>query len=211
VGKQEHWKIVYQTKDYTKVGWYQPSSDFSLELLERIGISNEASVIDIGAGASTLVDGLISRGFRNITLLDISKEAFDIVRERLAEDNNIPNYRVEDIAVALSPRRYDLWHDRAAFHFLQEEREVQGYVQNMYDSLSAEGHAIIGTFAIDGPDSCSALPVQQYNIERMQRVLGERFSIVESAENIHTTPGGSEQKFIFFIIKPIQSIYGVNE
>ncbi|MDD5212725.1 MAG: class I SAM-dependent methyltransferase, partial [Sulfuricurvum sp.] len=155
--KKEHWETVYKTKDHTKVGWYQPSCDTSLALIEHIGISNEASVIDIGAGASTFADGLLERGFDNITLLDISQEALDITRGRLGKKSQIPDYLVEDITSVSLPNRYDLWHDRAAFHFLLHESEQHAYVQTMRNALDPQGYAIIATFALDGPDSCSAL------------------------------------------------------
>jgi len=198
---KEHWESVYQTKDHTKVGWYQSSCDSSLELLEKIGITKEASVIDIGAGASTFVDGLLENGFEDITLLDISKEAFEIVKERLGQKAAIPHYLVDDITTVSLPHRYDLWHDRAAFHFLLEESEQQAYIQTLYESLNPNGYAIIGTFAVDGPDSCSALGVQQYNRERMEQVLDNRMKIIDVVESIHVTPSGSEQKFCFFILQ----------
>lgn len=201
--RQEHWETVYQTKDHTKVGWYQPSSDISLELMEKIGLSKDMSVIDIGAGASTFVDGLIERGFKNITLLDLSKEALTITRERLGDKADIPNYLVEDITTVSLVQRYDLWHDRAAFHFLLDENEQQSYINTMRDSLNPEGYAIIGTFTVDGPESCSALTVKQYNRERMEDVLDGKMAVVDVVESIHITPGGSEQKFSFFILKAI--------
>lgn len=203
MGSQEHWETVYQTKEHTKVGWYQPSADSSLELIEKIGLSKDASVIDIGAGASTLVDGLLEHGFKNITLLDLSNEALTITRERLGDKAAVPNYLVADITTVLLPQRYELWHDRAAFHFLLDHSEQQSYIRTMHDSLNPEGHAIIGTFAIDGPDSCSALSVKQYNRGRMKDVMEGKMEIVDAVESIHITPSGSEQKFSFFILKPI--------
>jgi 2-polyprenyl-3-methyl-5-hydroxy-6-metoxy-1,4-benzoquinol methylase len=203
VEKKEHWETVYKTKDHTKVGWYQLSSDTSLERIEKLGLSHNASVIDIGAGASTLVDGLIERGFKNITLLDLSNEALTITKKRLEDKAAIPNYLVADISTVSLPQRYDLWHDRAAFHFFLEESEQQSYISTMRDSLNPEGYAIIGTFAVDGPESCSALSVKQYDRERMEDVLDGQMAIKEVLESIHITPGGSEQKFSFFILKPI--------
>lgn len=199
--RKEHWETVYKTKDHTKVGWYQTSCDSSLELLERLEITKEAAIIDIGAGASTFVDGLLERGFSNITLLDISKEALDIVKERLREKANIPHYLVEDITTASLPQRYDVWHDRAAFHFLLEEGEQHAYIKTMCNALNSEGYAIIGTFGVDGPDSCSALSVQQYNREKMEKILANKMKVIEVLENIHITPGGGEQKFCFFVLK----------
>lgn len=203
MGSQEHWETVYQTKDHTKVGWYQPSSDTSLEIIEKLGLSHNASVIDIGAGASTLVDGLLKRGFKNITVLDLSNEALTITKKRLGDKSPIPNYLVEDITRVSLPQRYDLWHDRAAFHFLLDESEQQSYISTMRDSLNPEGYAIIGTFAVDGPNSCSALSVKQYDRKRMEDVIDGQMAIREVIESIHITPGGSEQKFSFFILKPI--------
>jgi SAM-dependent methyltransferase len=203
--RREHWTNVYRTKDHTKVGWFQPAAEISLALFDKIGITAEASVIDIGAGASTLVDGLLARGYKNITLLDISEEALELVKERLGDENNIPEYLIEDITTASLLNRYTLWHDRAAFHFLLNEEEQRAYVRTMYDSLDAEGYAIIGTFALNGPDTCSALPVQQYDRTRMARVLDNRFTIIDVVENTHVTPSGSEQNFCFFILQPVKS------
>lgn len=203
MGRQEHWETVYQTKDHTKVGWYQPSSDSSLELIEKIGLFKKASIIDIGAGASTFVDGLLDCGFKNITLLDLSNKALNITRERLGDKSYIPNYLVEDITTVSLPQRYDLWHDRAAFHFLLDESEQHRYIRAMHDSLNPEGYAIIGTFAVDGPESCSALPVRQYNEERIENLVQGRFTILEVIEENHITPGGSQQRYCYFVLKPI--------
>lgn len=203
MGRQEHWERVYQTKDHTKVGWYQSSSDISLELIEKIGLSKDASVIDIGAGASTLVDGLLEGGFQNITLLDLSNEALTITKERLGDKAHIPICVVDDVTTVSLQQCYDLWHDRAAFHFLLDENEQQSYIRTMRDSLNAKGYAIIGTFAVDGPDNCSTLRVKQYNRERMEDVLSGQMVIIDVAESIHITPSGGEQKFSFFILKLI--------
>lgn len=199
--RQRHWENVYTTKDVSKVGWYQEAPSTSLSLLQKIGSTQKNRFIDVGCGASMLVDGLIDLGYQNITLLDISPSALEIVKKRLGVNADLPIYRAEDVCTFSSETLFDVWHDRAAFHFLQKEEEQQAYLKTLHQALSPNGHAIIGTFAVDGPDSCSALPVRQYNEERMRNIVGEYFEILEVIEETHITPGGSEQRYCFFVLK----------
>lgn len=200
--KQRHWENVYTTKDVSKVGWYQKEPTLSLELLQKIGSTPKDAFIDVGCGASTLADTLISSGYQDLTLLDISQSALEIVKQRLGETFDLPVYCAGDVCTFSSEKLFDVWHDRAVFHFLQKEEEQDAYLKTLSRCLSPKGHAIIGTFAVDGPDSCSALPVRQYNEERMKNLLQNRFEILETIEEIHITPGGSEQKYCFFVLKP---------
>lgn len=199
--KQRHWENVYTTKDMSKVGWYQKEPGISLMLLQKIGSIPKDAFIDVGCGVSTLADCLIDLGYRDITLLDISQSALDIVKKRLGASADIPVYHVGDVCTFASEKRFDVWHDRAVFHFLQKEEEQQAYMDTLYRSLAPDGHAIIGTFAVDGPDSCSALPVRQYNQERIQMAIQGRFELIDTMHDIHITPSGSEQKYCFFLIK----------
>lgn len=200
---QRHWENVYATKDVSKVGWYQETPSMSLALMEKIGITSKDSIIDVGCGASTLVDALINIGYRDITLLDISTNALEIVKKRLNASAAIPVYCVTDVCTFSTGKLFNVWHDRAVFHFLQKEEEQQEYLETLHKSLSPKGHAIIGTFGIDGPDSCSTLPVRQYNEERMKNLVKEHFDVIDVLQEIHVTPGGSEQSYCYFILKSI--------
>ncbi len=201
--KQRHWENVYTTKDVSKVGWYQEMPSISLSLLGKIGSTSKDSIIDVGCGASILADTLIHSGYHDMTLLDISSSALEIIKKRLGATADLPVYCVGDVCTFSSDKIFDVWHDRAVFHFLQKEEEQQAYLETLYKSLSPEGHAIIGTFGVNGPDSCSALPVCQYNEEKMKNLVQGRFDILEMIDETHITPNGSEQHYCFFILKPM--------
>lgn len=201
--KQRHWEKVYATKDVSKVGWYQETPSMTLALLEKIGSIPKDRIIDVGCGASTLVDALINIGYHDITLLDISTNALEIVKKRLGVTADLPVYCVTDVCTFSAGKLFDVWHDRAVFHFLQKKEEQQAYLETLHKSLSPEGHAIIGTFGVDGPDSCSTLPVRQYNEKRMKNLVKERFDVIDVVEETHITPGGSEQSYCYFVLKPI--------
>lgn len=205
--KQRHWENVYTTKDVSKVGWHQETPSMTLALLEKIGSTSKDRIIDVGCGASKLADVLIDSGYRDITLLDLSASALEIIKKRLTTAD-LPVYCVGDVCTFSSDKLFDVWHDRAVFHFLQKEEEQQAYLETLHKSLSPEGHAIIGTFGVNGPDSCSALPVRQYNEEQMKNLVKDRFDITEVVDEIHITPSGSEQHYCFFILKPIHKTKG---
>lgn len=200
--RARHWENVYQTKEHTKVGWYQKEPSISLLLLKKIGSTPKDAFIDVGCGVSTLADTLIHSGYQDITLLDISTSALEIIKKRLGATDDLPVYCVGDVCTFSSDKHFDVWHDRAVFHFLQKEEEQHAYLETLYRSLSLQGHAIIGTFGVNGPDSCSALPVRQYNKEKMKHLVQGRFDIIEVVDETHITPGGSEQHYCFFILKP---------
>lgn len=206
--KQRHWENVYATKDISKVGWYQETPSMTLALLEKIGSTSKDNIIDVGCGASVLADALIASGYKDITLLDISSSALEIIKKRLGASADLPVYCIEDVCTFSSEKLFDVWHDRAVFHFLQKEEEQQAYLETLHKSLSPEGHAIIGTFGVNGPDSCSALPVRQYNKEQMKNLVHDRFDIIEVIDETHITPSRSEQHYCFFILKPIHKTKG---
>lgn len=201
--KQRHWENVYTTKDVRKVGWYQEIPTMSLALMKKIGSTSKDSIIDVGCGTSKLADVLIDSGYRDITLLDLSASALEIIKKRLGLTADLPVYCAEDMCTFSSEKLFDVWHDRAVFHFLQREEEQQAYLQTLYQALSPKGHAIIGTFGINGPDSCSTLPVRQYDEERMSNFVKKRFDVIDVVEETHVTPGGSEQSYCYFVLKPI--------
>ena len=175
----------------------------TLALLEKIGSTFKDSIIDVGCGASVLVDTLIDSGYRDITLLDLSLSALEIIKKRLDSTADLPVYCVGDVCTFVSEKLFDVWHDRAVFHFLQKEEEQDAYFETLYKSLSPQGFAIISTFGVNGPDSCSTLPVRQYNEEQMKSLVQGRFAIIDVTDEAHITPGGSEQHYCFFILKPI--------
>lgn len=172
--------------------------------MQKIRSTPKDAIIDVGCGTSTFVDALIDLGYKNITLLDISSTALEITKKRLGKKAAIPLYRAEDICCFSLKQQFDIWHDRAVFHFLQKEEEQQDYFANLHKSLSLKGHAIIGTFGLNGPDSCTTLPVRQYNEERMIHLTQNHFKILEVIDEIHIAPSGGKQHYCFFILKPKQ-------
>lgn len=200
--KKVHWETIYSTRDHKKVGWYQETPEISLELLSKINAKPSHSVIDVGSGTSVLVDKLILQDFRDITLLDLSDNALSSVKTRLGGKGDIPNYLAADITnrIALS-KKVDIWHDRAVFHFLTDANARKAYMNNLENNLSSFGHAIIGTFSLNSPDSCSGLSVVQYDEKRMKLELPDSLEVLESKISIHIMPSGKEQEYIYFIIK----------
>ena len=195
---QNHWSGIYKTKAANDVSWYQVRPERSLEYIQKTGIGLDEPIIDVGAGASTLVDYLVAAHYRDITLLDISAEALAIARDRLDETDAHLDWIVGDITtVDLPKNHFALWHDRAVFHFLTDPAQQQRYVEQVIHALKPGGHLIIATFALDGPQQCSGLNVAQYDAESLQNVFGSRFRLIDSSREIHITPWGSEQRFIY--------------
>lgn len=200
--KKDHWENIYKTKDHKKVGWYQESPEVSLELFSKINANPSQAVVDVGCGASVLVDNLIIQGFSNITLLDLSKEALSSIENRLGDKGSVPKYMATDITKPIElPQKVHIWHDRAVFHFLTDAQDRKAYMSNLNNNLSASGHAVIGTFSLNGPDSCSGLNVVQYDEQKMITELPNALELVESIISVHIMPSGAEQEYIYFIIK----------
>lgn len=198
---QAHWEKVYTTKGEDNVSWYQELPEPSLELLALVGAHSDTAIIDIGGGASRLVDVLLAKGYRDVTVLDLSREALITARKRLGNASNKAKWIVADITEWEPPVVYDLWHDRAAFHFLNREKQKFAYIQRLRRGLHIGGHAIIGTFALDGPDKCSGLPVIRYSAESLSDLLGNDFTLLDARRHEHTTPNGVVQKFQFSTFK----------
>jgi len=152
ISRKEHWENVYKTKDHKKVSWYQESPEISLELLSKIHADSSQSIIDVGCGASVLTDKLIEQGYRDITLVDLSEDALSTIKDRLGNEGNIPSYLSQDITKATFIDTFDIWHDRAVFHFLTDLKDRKDYMLTLSKSLSNNGRAIIGTFSINGPN-----------------------------------------------------------
>ncbi len=195
---KDHWETVYTHKRPEGVSWYQPHLDLALKLIERTGLKPESHLIDVGGGASTLVDDLLSRGFKNVTVLDISGQALAAAKARLGSRAPEVNWIEADITQAKLPENaYDTWHDRAVFHFLTKADERQHYVKVMKASLKPAGQLIMATFSLQGPPRCSGLEVVRYNPETLQTELGTDFHLVETVDEEHRTPFDTVQKFIY--------------
>jgi SAM-dependent methyltransferase len=182
-----------------EVSWFQESPAPSLTLIAQIGVAPSSAIIDIGGGASRLVDELIDRGFHDVTVLDLSAAALEIAKARLGDRAAKAQWLVADVTTWQPSRRYDIWHDRAAFHFLTEESDRAGYIERLRQGLKFGGHAIIATFALDGPEKCSGLPVMRYDAARLGQTLGPGFKLLQSRGNDHATPWGSHQQFQFSV------------
>ena len=195
--RQAHWQQVYETKATDAVSWYQPVPQPSADLLQLAGADAESGIIDIGGGASTLVDWLLDNGFRDVTVLDLSDAALAAARARLGDAASGVSWIAADVTRWRPARLYDVWHDRAAFHFLTYPFDLAGYLHRLRSALRAGGHAIIGTFAPDGPEKCSGLPVERYDAKSLAATLGDGFRLVDSCRHDHVTPWGSVQRFHF--------------
>lgn len=191
-----HWDKVYTTKADDSVSWFEQSPTVSLELIEAAGI-DLGSIIDIGGGASRLVDALLARGHAHVAVLDLSAHALEIARARLGPRGEAVEWIVADVTQWKPVRRYDLWHDRAAFHFLTTPDAQAAYARTLDSALNPGGVAIIGTFAPDGPEKCSGLPVARHDAASIGKVLGPDFTLFGERSHDHVTPGGSVQKFQF--------------
>ncbi len=195
--RQAHWQQVYETKATDAVSWYQPVPQPSADLLQLAGADAESGIIDIGGGASTLVDWLLDNGFRDVTVLDLSDAALAAARARLGDAASGVSWIAADVTRWRPARLYDVWHDRAAFHFLTDPGDRAAYLHRLRSALRAGGHAIIGTFAPDGPEKCSGLPVERYDAKSLAATLGDGFRLVDSCRHDHVTPWGSVQRFHF--------------
>ena len=202
-GGQTHWDDVYSTKGEADVSWFQENPGISLELIEMLGTPKTAAFIDVGGGASRLVDCLLERGFENVTVLDLSGEALEVARARLGHQQNKVKWVVADATEWAPPEVYDLWHDRAAFHFLTLEQQQRAYIERLRRGLRVGGHVIFGTFAPDGPEKCSGLPVARHSAESLATLLGADFALVDARKNQHATPWGAVQRFQFSTFRRI--------
>ena len=197
LGRQAHWENVYTTKDEKAVSWFQERPDISLDLIRATGVDASASIIDIGGGASRLVDALIDEGFKAVTILDLSEMALATSKLRLGARGAQVQWVVADVTTWEPSQTYDVWHDRAALHFLTDPKDRAAYVARLIRAVRPGGHVIIGTFAPDGPERCSGLPVVRYDAATLGELLGRSFELVESRRHDHQTPTGATQRFQF--------------
>lgn len=195
---KDHWERVYSTKATNSVSWFQEHAEYSLNLIRSTGVGKEASIIDVGGGASTLVDDLLSSGYSNISVLDLSAVALAAAKKRLGSRSANVQWLEADITKAnLPPHQFDVWHDRAVFHFLTTAEDRAAYVKAVFRSVKLGGHVIVATFAEDGPTQCSGLPVMRYRAEELHAQFGESFSLLQHKKESHLTPLGTVQLFVY--------------
>jgi SAM-dependent methyltransferase len=198
MNRQAHWERVYASKPSERLGWYKPRLQTSLTWIEDLGLATDAPIIDVGGGASTLVDDLLDLGYRSITVLDISEQALSAVKSRLGKNEERVTWITGDITTAELPDdHYELWHDRAVFHFLTDTDDQRKYRDQLLKALRPGGYVLIGTFAQEAPPTCSGLPVQRYSRERLQDTLGKELELFDHHKELHVTPGGVEQMYLY--------------
>ena len=195
--RSTHWDHVYATKGETEVSWYQDSPAISLAMIRAAGSDRDTAIIDIGGGASRLVDSLLQDGYRDVAVLDLSANALDAAKKRIGQAASTVDWIVADATTWRPTRTYDVWHDRAAFHFLTDPRDRAAYVQRLRSALKPGGHVIIATFAPDGPEKCSGLPVKRHDSASLAAELGRDFELIETRSETHHTPWNSTQAFQF--------------
>ncbi len=202
MGKKKHWQRIYSSGSTDRVGWYTPHLKTSISWINDLDLAADDPVIDIGGGASTLVDDLLDTGHSDISVLDLSARAMSIVKERLGNRASSVSWFQGDVTkTELPSRHFGLWHDRAVFHFLVEPGQRQQYRDKLLDALKAGGYFIIGTFDQDAPPQCSGLPVQRYSVEMLRSVFGEEFKLQRQHKEIHHTPSGVEQSYLYCLFQ----------
>jgi len=199
---QAHWEAVYGNKAPDAVSWYSAHLQRSLELIGRSCPDKSAAIIDVGGGESTLVDDLLDRGYQNLTVLDLSEKALEVARQRVGPRANLVSWIVADITTARLPTdAYDLWHDRAVFHFLTEPADRAAYVHQVASSVKIGGHVIVATFGPEGPTKCSGLDVVRYDADSLHTQFGTAFVLEGSDTEIHRTPFGTTQQFLYCLCR----------
>lgn len=198
--KKFHWEGIYSGKTPEQLSWYQHHANLSLALIEKVAPNKKASIIDVGGGASVLVDDLLDADYRNLTVLDLSEHAFDTVKQRLGDEAKAVDWRVADVLeVALPEQAFDVWHDRAVFHFLITNKDRQRYISQVRKALLPDGHVVIATFAENGPPRCSGLEVRRYSAQTLSDEFGSEFRLLDSHSELHLTPDGRSQSFIYCV------------
>lgn len=196
--RQAYWDRIYTEKAPDQVSWYRPHLEASIALIEQAGARPAASIIDVGAGESTLVDDLVARGYSNLTVLDISQAAIDASKKRLGDGGGHVRWLVADITKAeLAPSAYDVWHDRAVFHFLTDPADRIAYVRQVTRSVRRGGHIIVSAFGPEGPAKCSGLDVIRYDADSLHAEFGASFRLISSSRQLHETPFGTRQQFLY--------------
>lgn len=193
-----HWENVYRTRAVDEVSWYRPHLEISLRLIEDAAPGRDSALIDVGGGESTLVDDLVRGGYSDVTVLDISEAAMAVAKDRLGPSAARLHWIAGDItSVGLEAARYDLWHDRAVFHFLTRAEDRAAYVHQVARAVRPGGHVIVATFGPEGPETCSGLDVIRYDAEHLHGEFGPKFRLLESVTELHETPWGAPQQFMY--------------
>lgn len=195
--RKKHWETIYKTKETKDVSWFQPTPETSLSFIKEFNIPLGAKIIDVGGGDSMLVDHLLDLGYQNLTVLDISAAALEKAKKRLGDSAMEVQWIVADVAQFQPTEAYDFWHDRAAFHFLTEEEEIQNYVTTLQNSLNPKGLAVIGTFSLEGPQKCSGIAIKQYSEATLTNRLAPYLDKIKCVTLDHITPSNMLQNFIF--------------
>ena len=200
--KKQHWQYVYENKSAQEVSWFQAHATTSLKLIEQANTSKGSAIVDIGGGASTLVDDLLVAGYKNISVFDLSSSALNVSKKRLGALAENIQWQVGDITqVDFPTNSIDLWHDRAVFHFLINDADRNKYLSTLKNALKVNGYVIFATFAKDGPEKCSGLPVQRYTSKELSLLCGNDFKLVNEHFQVHKTPFESSQNFVYCLFK----------
>jgi len=199
---ETHWEKIYREKAPDAVSWYRPHLETSLALIEKAAPERGASIVDVGGGESTLVDDLLAGGYQNITVVDVSQTAIDVTKKRLGPASDRVKWITANIANAEFPANaYDLWHDRAVFHFLTAMEQRVAYVRQVVRAVKPGGHVLVSTFGPEGPTKCSGLEVVRYDVESLHAAFGLRFRLLDSIKELHNTPFGSTQQFLYCLCR----------
>lgn len=199
MNKTEHWEKIYKEKSPLDVSWYQSKPLLSLSIINDLPIDKDENVIDVGGGASTLVDYLIAEGFKNISVLDLSSNALLLTKSRLGEKSKLVNWQINDVTQFTPEKAYTLWHDRAVFHFLTAKSDREQYKTVLASAVKVGGYVIIAAFSIGGPTKCSGLDIVQYDSAKISQELGSHFKLIDEKSEIHITPAGKEQLFGYYL------------
>ncbi len=201
--RKKHWENVFLTKETSKVSWYQSVPETSLQLIDSLNLPKNARIIEVGSGDSYLADFLLEKGYTKIALLDISEKALSTIKNRLKEKSEKIEFLCEDVTGFSVSEKYNLWHDRAVFHFLTKKEEIRNYITNASEGLVSGGYLILATFSTNGPDMCSGLNVKQYSEAQMTDLFSSYFKKIDCFTENHQTPSGSYQNFLFCIFQRI--------
>lgn len=201
MNQKEHWENVFSTKAENEVSWYQKVPTTSLALIEQLKLPKDAKIIDFGGGDSYLIDSLLEKGYTNLYLLDISANAIEKAKKRLDRDASKVTFIVSKNIDLNIDEKFDVWHDRASFHFLTDQNDIAKYAALTNNNIKQKGALLIGTFSEDGPKKCSGLEITQYSTEKMNTIFSENFELIDSLTENHQTPFDTTQNFIFCTFK----------
>lgn len=201
--RKEHWENVYDTKGDREVSWYQEAPTTSLDLIVSLNLNKDASIIDIGGGNSNLTGELLKKGYTNLSVLDISTKSLERTKAKLGQDAGKVDWVVSDILDFKSKQQYDLWHDRATFHFLTSGNDIAKYVDIVNHAVKKGGYMIIATFSTSGPTKCSGLDITQYTKEKLKVIFNKGFELIKAFEEVHHTPFNTNQNFIYTLFKKL--------